>query len=45
MGGKSGENRYDILPKIEKATIYRLKRNKLKRKLCILKRMRKYIYK
>ena len=38
MGGKVGESRCDMLPKIEKATMYRLKRNGLKRKVCRLKR-------
>ena len=27
MGGKRGESRYDMLPKIEKTIVYRLKRN------------------
>ena len=40
MGGKGGESRYDMFPKIEKATVCRLKRNRLKRKLCRLKRNR-----
>ena len=31
LGGKKEENRYDILSKIEKITIYKLKRNWLKK--------------
>ena len=38
MGEKRGESRCDMLPNIEKATMGRLKRNRLKRKVCRLKR-------
>ena len=38
MGGKRWENRCDMLPNIEKATVCRLKRKKLKKKVCRLKR-------
>ena len=38
MGGKRGKSRCDMLPKIEKARLSRLKRNGLKRKVCRLKR-------
>ena len=37
-GGKREKSRYDMLPKIEKATVCRLKRNEPKRKVCRLKR-------
>lgn len=38
MGGKRGETRCDMLSKIEKATPYRLKRNRSKIKVIKLKR-------
>ena len=38
MSEKWGENKCDMLPKIEKATMSKLKRNGIKTKLCRLKR-------
>ena len=43
MGGKRGRSRCDMLPKIEKATVCRLKINGLKRKMCRLKKRKEYI--
>ena len=40
MGGKGGEIRHDMLPKIEKTLVCKLKRNGLKRNVCRLKRNR-----
>lgn len=33
MGGQRGESRCDMLPKIEKAIVYKLKRHVLKKKV------------
>ena len=38
IGGKRGESRCNRLLKIEKATVYRLKRNRPNKKVCKLKR-------
>ena len=38
IGGKKGESKCDMSPKLEKAIVYRLKRNKPKREVCRLKK-------